>query len=112
MNENDDALLRDMLDFALRIELRLAGKQRADLEADMEALGGTIVRELAVIGEAANHLSTDFTNSHNQLNIAQIIAMRNRLVHGYRDINWDVVWRTCQQNIPELIRQLRGILSE
>ena len=38
--------------------------------------------------------------------------MRNRLVHGCRSIDWDVVWRTIQEDLPALIARLEPMLPE
>lgn len=38
--------------------------------------------------------------------------MRNRLVHGYRSIDWDMVWRTIQEDLPALIARLEPMLPE
>ena len=112
MNANDRALLLDMLEFARRVERRVAGHTRADMELDDEALGGLIVRELAVIGEAANHLSAEFQASFPEIPAAVLVGMRNRLVHGYRSVNWDIVWASATVHIPVLIERIEAILSD
>jgi len=38
-------------------------------------------------------------------------GMRDRLIHGYHDINLDVVWRTVNEDLPPLIRQLERIIE-
>ncbi|MXW36495.1 MAG: DUF86 domain-containing protein, partial [Chloroflexi bacterium] len=42
----------------------------------------------------------------------EIVAMRNRLVHAYFDINLDVVWQTVQRDLPMLIEQLEGVVPQ
>jgi uncharacterized protein with HEPN domain len=112
MNENDRALLIDMLEFARRVERRTVGHSRADLELDDEALGGLILRELAVVGEAAHHLTNAFRDAHPEIPAFILIGMRNRLVHGYRSVNWDIVWESAVSGIPSLIRSIEAILAD
>jgi uncharacterized protein with HEPN domain len=42
---------------------------------------------------------------------SQIIAMRNRLIHGYDIVDYDIVWSTVSQDLPPLIAELEKILS-
>lgn len=62
-----------------------------------------------IIGEAAtkvmdNH--THFTQKHPDLSWRSMRGMRNRMAHGYFDINLDVVWETVVQWLPQLLQQL------
>jgi uncharacterized protein with HEPN domain len=101
-----------MLQFARRISRRIVGRDRQDLEIDDEALGGLLVRELAVIGEAASHISPALRAEQPAIAWSAMVAMRNRLIHGYSSVNWDIVWDTCTRNIPVLIEQLEQLLTE
>ena len=112
MNKIDRDLLKDMLEFGKRIQRRVTDKTRDDLLLDDEALGGTLIREISVIAEAANHLSVEFVAQHPELEIPAIVSMRNRIIHGYRSVNWNVVWTTSVDSIPVLVNHLERILSE
>ena len=59
------------------------------------------------IGELANGLSVEFIKEFNKMPWKQIIGMRNRIVHGYDTINFEIVWRTAIESIPELNFRLR-----
>ena len=54
------------------------------------------------IGELANGLSVEFIKEYNKIPWKQIIGMRNRIVHGYDTINFEIVWNTATESIPEL----------
>ena len=76
-------------------------------------LGGTAVwlayeTKSLLIGEAAKRLSGAFQAAHNQIPWAQIMAMRNRLIHGYDRINWHLVWKTTTEDVPHLLTVLEG----
>ena len=68
-----------------------------------------VVRNLEIIGEAANHLSGKFCQNHDQIKWRNIIDMRNLLIHNYAGVNIKVVWDTCSIDLPELKSQLDSI---
>ena len=65
-----------------------------------------------IVGEAANHVSTEIQQRHQEIPWSQIIGMRNRLVHDYDDIDLDILWKIIQNDLPPLIEQLRAIVGE
>ena len=67
-----------------------------------EMMVDAVVRQLEIIGEASNNLSSDFRESHPEIPFRDIIDMRNLLIHNYAGINTKVVWETCKTNLPEL----------
>jgi uncharacterized protein with HEPN domain len=71
-----------------------------------------LVRLLEVIGEAARGVSPEFRNSHPDLPWKNMVGMRDRLIHGYYDINLDVVWKTVTEDLPPLISQLEEIIKD
>lgn len=56
--------------------------------------------------------STEFTEAHPEVPWRSMRGMRNRIAHGYFDINLDVVWDTVQTALPELLKQLPGVRLE
>ena len=74
---------------------------REELGAD-EMLSLSLVRLLEIIGEAANGVSTDFREKRPQIPWKKMIGLRNRLIHGYFDINLDIVWDTVVEDLPPL----------
>jgi uncharacterized protein with HEPN domain len=112
MNERDQALLNDMLDFSKRISRRVDGKQFEDLATDEYALGDMLVRPLLVIGEAANHVTADLKREHPEIAWSDMIGMRNRMIHDYTRIEWRIVWKVATEDIPLLTTQLQSILNE
>ena len=105
MNANDDVRLRHMLD-AARTAMRLAqGRTRRDLDED-EGLTLSLTKAIEMIGEAASHVSESAREETPSVPWAQIIAMRNRLVHAYFDIDLDVLWQTVRGDLPALVTQL------
>ena len=68
-----------------------------------------LVRLLEIIGEAANLVSKDYKETHPEIPWNQMIGMRSRLIHGYFDINIDIVWDTLKTDLPPLVELLKII---
>jgi len=107
MRPEDAVRIRHMIDAAESAERFVAGRERADIHTD-EQLRFAVVQAVQIIGEAASRISPE-TRSIIPLPWADIMYMRNRLVHAYFDIDPDVVWRTVAEDIPELLRVLRAV---
>lgn len=59
------------------------------------------------IGEAASRLSDDVVQAHPEIPWRQIVAMRNRVVHGYFDVDLDVLWSAVSVDVPQLAERVR-----
>jgi uncharacterized protein with HEPN domain len=71
-----------------------------------------VVLNLMTIGEAAARIaneSKEFAAAHPEIPWAQMRGMRNRMVHGYFDVDLNIVWDTVQSSLPELDSQLRKV---
>jgi uncharacterized protein with HEPN domain len=65
-----------------------------------------------LIGEAASKLGRPFQETHPSIPWAQIIAMRNILVHEYFGMDLEAVWQVVERDLPELKAKLEAILKE
>jgi len=70
-----------------------------------------VIRSIEVIGEAASKISIEFRKEHPDVPWQKIIGMRNRLIHVYFDIDYNIIWQTVKENLPPLIEQLQSILN-
>jgi len=71
-----------------------------------------VIMSLIIIGEAATKVMggyVEFTQAHPEVPWRSMRGMRNRIAHGYFDINLDVVWDTVQAALPELLKQLPAV---
>ncbi|MDE1999510.1 MAG: DUF86 domain-containing protein [Burkholderiales bacterium] len=71
-----------------------------------------VIMSLIIIGEAATKVMdghTEFIQAHPEVPWRSMRGMRNRITHGYFDINLDVVWETVQSALPELLQQLSAL---
>lgn len=110
MEKKDLNRLEHMLDAAKAIQEHIKGKKQSDLDKNRLFLGG-VIRELLVIGEAANAVSTH-VKTQILLPWKEVIGMRNQLVHAYFEINHKIIWITATEDIPRLISELEKFLSK
>ena len=61
------------------------------------------------VGKAASRVGTDTRDAHSEIPWADIVGMRNRLVHGYFDVNLARVWETVEQDIPVPVRRIEPL---
>jgi len=89
------------------------GMSKDDFAVDKKTQQAVILN-IIVIGEAATQIADEcpeFVADHTSVPWKQMRGMRNRMAHGYFEINLDVVWDTVQQSLPELKQQLLKIKS-
>lgn len=110
MCKDDEIRLRHMLDAAREAVAFVQGSERGDLEGDRK-LVLALVKDIEIVGEAANQISEPARLSFDQIPWEQIVGMRNRLVHAYFDINLDILWRTVQEDLPGLITQIESVIQ-
>jgi uncharacterized protein with HEPN domain len=77
-----------------------------------ETLKRAFVRSIEVIGEAAKKVPADFRNRHQQVEWRAIAGMRDRLIHDYLGIDYDIVWDVVIHKVPALRRQIQEILEQ
>ncbi len=102
--------LEDILEAIARIE-RHASRGRAAFERD-ELIQVWILYHLQIIGEAVAKLGKAFHEAHPTLPWAQIVAMRNILVHEYFGVDLDEVWKTVERDLPALKRRIEKLLMD
>ena len=101
--------LQHMLDYAQNAIGISRGRKRKDLDDDL-TFNLALTRLIEVIGEAANRVPEDYQESHPEIPWAQIIGMRNRLIHGYDEVDLDFLWSVVENDLPGLIAQLENLL--
>jgi uncharacterized protein with HEPN domain len=110
MRPDDAVRLRHMLD-AARTAVRFTQQRtRTDLDHDELARHG-LVRLVEIVGEAASRVTAETRAAVPMLPWSAIVGMRNRLIHGYYDVDLDVVWATLTDDLPRLIAQLEAVLQ-
>jgi uncharacterized protein with HEPN domain len=111
MFKDDEIRLRHILDAAHEAVSVIEGHHRKDLDTDRK-LNLSLVRLLEIIGEAARGITTESRREHSELAWKSMVGMRDRLIHGYFDVNLDVLWETVTNDLPPLIDKLEKILID
>lgn len=101
----DKERLLHILDAISNIEEFTASVTRKQLFCDKMRYFA-VVKNVEIIGEAANMLTLEFRESHTELPWRAITGMRNVIVHDYVNIHEDLLWDTIQNDIPVLKRQI------
>jgi uncharacterized protein with HEPN domain len=111
MFKNDSVRIRHILDAAREAISFTDNRSRTDLDTDRK-LNLSLVRLLEIIGEAARGVSEEFRQIHSDLPWNKMVGMRDRLIHGYFNVNLDVVWETITEDLPGLVAQLEKMVGD
>ena len=112
MSRRDDRVcLLDMLNYAVEaIDLTEDTSLNEVFEDRVRQLA--LLKLVEIVGEAANRVSEETKQKHTVIPWPQIIGVRNRLVHGYDDVNLDILWKIIRNDLPLLVTQLEDVIGE
>ena len=71
-----------------------------------------VVRAIEILGEAASRLSAEAQAAIPGVPWISVAGMRNRLIHGYFDVDTEIVWNTAIAEVPALLQVLKTVVSE
>jgi uncharacterized protein with HEPN domain len=94
-----------MLEHAREAVQLVEGRARMNLDED-RVLSLALVRLLEIIGEAAAGVSAESRGKFPGVPWAEIVGLRNRLIHGYDSVDLDIVWNIVKGDLPALARDL------
>ncbi len=103
--------LQDMLECIQKIEKYSEGMNLDGFIQDEKTLDA-VIKNIIVIGEAARLISEEDRTKYPEIEYRLIIGMRNILVHNYLGTDFEEVWKTIQDDLPTLKRQVQKILRE
>jgi uncharacterized protein with HEPN domain len=110
-HNRDRGRLEDIRQYALNVEQILDGVTFDEFVRDIR-IYYSVMKNVEVIGEAANMLTKDFKEQHTELPWRQIVKMRNVLVHGYAQVSDADLWDTAYNDIKPLRVQIEQYLTE
>jgi uncharacterized protein with HEPN domain len=112
MSKRDWSLfLHDMLDSIGNIAQYTSGMGFQDFLKDIRTRDA-VVRNLKVLGEAAMRIPDDIRERYPEIPWAQIVGLRNRLIHGYFLVDYGIIWEIVQNELSPLRRRLEKIARE
>lgn len=77
-----------------------------------EVLKRACARSMEIIGEAVKNVSADLKKKHKEIEWKKIAGLRDKIIHFYFGINWDIVWDVINNKIPQLREKLEIISKE
>lgn len=110
MKKDDDVYLKHIQDAINDINGFVKGMDR-DNFLNNKAIKYAVVRSLKIIGEAGKHLSKGFRDKHKDIPWDDICGMRDKLIHDYIGVDYTIVWKAVEKDIPVLKKKIRGILN-
>ena len=111
MSRHDDRTrMRHMLAHAEEAVGMARGRSRGDLDSDRQ-LNLSLVRLMEVVGEAAARVSPEGRQHHPAIPWPEVAGLRNRLIHGYDQVDFDILWDIVRDDLPPLIAELRRALE-
>jgi uncharacterized protein with HEPN domain len=99
-----------MLDFARKAVQFNKGGRRSGLDSN-EMLAMATIHLVEMLGEASRLVSEKLRKKYPEIPWEQISGTRNRLAHGYIDVDLDIIWTIVTRDLPPLITQLRRVLK-
>ena len=110
MNVEDKASLYDALSAAKKVERFVRNVDWNGFQANDEKCSA-VYGQLVILGEACTRLSAELRGQYDDIPWRQIVGMRNRIIHGYDEVNWEIVWQVATEHVPQLIDQISDIVD-
>ena len=98
-------LVEDILESCYKINAYTKDISFEDFMEDSKTIDA-VIRNFEIIGEAANKLPEEFKNTYNSIDWNRIRGFRNRIVHAYFGIDYEIVWEIKEKFLPQLISKL------
>jgi len=107
----DKEFLLDIQEAIRRIELYIKGLNYQDFLQKIETQDA-VVRNLEIIGEAVKNISSNLKGKYEDIQWREIAGMRDKIIHFYFGVNWDIVWQTVKDKLPQLKEKAENIFGE
>ena len=103
--------VEDIVDAMEKAEILLEDVTFEQFEADFR-INFAVVRALEIVGEATKRLPITLRDQYPDIPWKEMAGMRDRIIHGYDNVNFRIVWDTVKQRIPAVKPQLQQILAD
>lgn len=103
--------LRHILDETAYLSAQASSLSKDKFLQD-NTLKRAFVRSLEVIGEAAKNIPAEFRQKYDSVDWKAVAGMRDRLIHGYFGVDYDIVWDVVVNKVPALRREIQQIIQK
>jgi uncharacterized protein with HEPN domain len=106
----DKEFLLDIIEAIKRIELYTNKLSYQDFLQKIETQDA-VVRNFEIIGEAVKNISKNLKTKYNNIQWKEIAGMRDKVIHFYFGVNWDIVWGAAKDSLPSFKEKIERILE-
>jgi uncharacterized protein with HEPN domain len=103
--------ISDILQCIAKVRRFTKGYTFEDFQNDEKTID-SVLRNLEIIGEAARYIPVEVRVGNPEIPWAEMLAMRNIVIHEYHGVNLQIIWQTIKEDLPPLVSPLKRILQE
>lgn len=107
----DIEFLTDIKEAIKRIEAYIDKLDYKEFLQDIKTQDA-VVRNLEIIGEAVKNITSDFKKKYKNIEWKKLAGLRDKIIHYYFGVNWDIVWDVIKNRLPEFKISIKNILNE
>jgi uncharacterized protein with HEPN domain len=111
MNREFLDFVEDILDAMEKAEILLQGVSYENFEADFR-INFAVIRALEIIGEASKRLPETIREKYPEIPWRGMTGMRDRIIHGYDNVDFQIVWDVVKKDIPQIKPSIHKILRD